>query len=43
MTVVDGTRDRAWKQNEIRKNEMVLIGRNLSEAQLKEDFQVCLV
>jgi G3E family GTPase len=39
----DGTRDRAWKPNEIRKNEMVFIGRNLNEAQLKEDFQACLV
>ena len=39
----DGTRDRPWKQNETRKNEMVFIGRNLDAAQLKQDFQACFV
>lgn len=39
----DGTRDRPWKPNETRKNELVFIGRNLNEAQLKEDFRQCLV
>jgi G3E family GTPase len=39
----DGTRDRPWKPDEPRKNELVFIGRNLNEAQLKEDFRQCLV
>jgi len=39
----DGTRDRPWKPNETRKNELVFIGRNLDEAQLTEDFRLCLV
>ncbi|BAU08406.1 delta-aminolevulinic acid dehydratase [Fischerella sp. NIES-3754] len=29
--------------DEIRKNELVFIGRNLDEAKLKEDFRACLV
>ncbi len=39
----DGKRDRAWKEGETRKNELVFIGRNLDEAQLREDFKQCLV
>jgi G3E family GTPase len=39
----DGKADRPWKQGETRKNELVFIGRNLDEAQLKEDFRQCLV
>ncbi len=39
----DATRDRPWKKSETRKNELVFIGRNLDEAQLKEDFRACLV
>ncbi|MBW4431064.1 MAG: GTP-binding protein [Pelatocladus maniniholoensis HA4357-MV3] len=39
----DGIRDRPWKAGEIRKNELVFIGRNLDEAKLKEDFRTCLV
>lgn len=39
----DGTRDRPWKPDESRKNELVFIGRNLNEAQLREDFYQCLV
>jgi G3E family GTPase len=39
----EGTRDRPWKPNEIRKNELVFIGRNLNEAQLKADFQECFI
>jgi G3E family GTPase len=34
---------RPWKSNETRKNELVFIGRNLDAAQLREDFQACLV
>ncbi|NJK38647.1 MAG: GTP-binding protein [Oscillatoriales cyanobacterium RM2_1_1] len=39
----DGKADRPWKSNEERKNELVFIGRNLNEAQLREDFRACLV
>lgn len=39
----DGRRDRPWKPSEPRKNELVFIGRNLNEAQLREDFRACLV
>ena len=39
----DGTRDRPWKPNETRKNELVFIGRNLNAEQLREDFRACLV
>ncbi|NJK61787.1 MAG: GTP-binding protein [Synechococcaceae cyanobacterium SM2_3_1] len=38
----DGVADRPWKPGETRKNELVFIGRNLDEAQLKADFQRCL-
>ena len=39
----DGTRDRPWRTNETRKNELVFIGRNLNETELKEAFRKCLV
>jgi len=39
----EGTRDRRWKPSETRKNELVFIGRNLDETQLREDFRACLV
>ncbi|MGC8712420.1 MAG: CobW family GTP-binding protein [Leptodesmis sp.] len=38
----DGRADRPWKPTETRKNELVFIGRNLDEAQLKEGFRACL-
>ncbi|MCA1993572.1 MAG: GTP-binding protein [Coleofasciculus sp. S288] len=41
--IFEGTRDRSWKPHETRKNELVFIGRNLDEAQLREDFRKCLV
>jgi G3E family GTPase len=41
--LLDGKADRPWKEGETRKNELVFIGRNLDEAQLKEDFRQCLV
>lgn len=37
----EGKPDRPWKENETRKNELVFIGRNLDEAQLKADFLAC--
>ncbi len=39
----DGRADRSWKSDSERKNELVFIGRNLDEAELREDFQACLV
>lgn len=39
----DGTVDRPWNPNETRKNELVFIGRNLDEAQLRDGFRACLV
>ena len=39
----DGRADRPWKPTETRKNELVFIGRNLNEAQLREAFRACLV
>lgn len=39
----DGKPDRPWHSGETRKNELVFIGRNLNETQLKEDFRQCLV
>ena len=39
----DGKPDRPWKDGETRKNELVFIGRNLDEAELREEFKQCLV
>lgn len=41
--LLDGRPGRAWKSDELRRNELVFIGRNLSEMDLKEGFQACLV
>lgn len=38
----DGTRDRLWKVTEPRVNQLVFIGRNLNEAQLRQNFKECL-
>ncbi len=38
----EGTRDRPWKPDEPRKNELVFIGRNLDESKLREDFLLCM-
>lgn len=39
----DGRPDRPWRPDEQRQNELVFIGRNLDEANLKESFRACLV
>jgi G3E family GTPase len=39
----DGRPDRPWKATETPKSELVFIGRNLNETQLREDFRRCLV
>lgn len=41
--LLEGRPGKPWKPHEERKNEMVFIGRNLHEADLKEGFQSCLV
>ncbi|MEG4069384.1 GTP-binding protein [Microcoleus sp. Pol11C2] len=41
--VFDCRPDRPWKATETPKNELVFIGRNLNENQLREDFRRCLV
>ena len=41
--LLDGKADRPWKEDETRKNELVFIGRNLDEAELREEFKQCLV
>jgi G3E family GTPase len=41
--IFDGRPDRLWKAAETPKNELVFIGRNLNETQLREDFHRCLV
>jgi G3E family GTPase len=38
----DAVRDRPWREGEIRKNELVFIGRNLDAEQLKCDFLKCI-
>jgi G3E family GTPase len=39
----DGRRDRPWGTDEVRGNQLVLIGRNLDGAGLKAGFEGCLV
>jgi G3E family GTPase len=41
--LMDGKPDREWRVDEERKNELVFIGRDLNEAQLRKDFNKCLV
>jgi len=41
--IFDGKSDRPWQKDEIRKNEMVFIGRNLNAAELKQGFLSCMV
>jgi G3E family GTPase len=41
--IFDGRLDRLWKASEVRNNQLVFIGRNLDEAQLKSAFMACLV
>ncbi|MGB3637317.1 MAG: GTP-binding protein [Rivularia sp. (in: cyanobacteria)] len=40
--LLDGKPDRLWKEGEQRKNELVFIGRDLDETQLKKDFLACM-
>jgi G3E family GTPase len=41
--IMDARLDREWRVDEERKNELVLIGRDLNEVKLRQDFNNCLV
>ena len=41
--LLDGRPGRMWKPDELRRNELVFIGRNLSESELTAGFQSCLI
>jgi G3E family GTPase len=41
--IFDGQRDRAWRSDEARTNQLVFIGRNLNPAELRKGFDRCLV
>ena len=38
---LEGRPGKPWKPTETRRNELVFIGRNLDEAELREGFQGC--
>ncbi|MCG8365337.1 MAG: GTP-binding protein [Pseudanabaenales cyanobacterium] len=40
--IFDGRRDRPWKPTEQRRSELVFIGRNLGETELRQGFRTCL-
>ncbi|SDY98754.1 GTP-binding protein, partial [Nitrosomonas halophila] len=40
--LLDGRPGRVWQNDEPRRNELVFIGRHLSEKALKEGFRSCL-
>jgi G3E family GTPase len=40
--IFDGRGDRPWKPNETRRSEMVFIGRNLNEEDIRKGFRACL-
>ncbi|MDJ0597059.1 MAG: GTP-binding protein [Pleurocapsa sp. MO_226.B13] len=39
---LDGRPGKPWKPDEIRHNQLIFIGRNLNEVELKEGFLTCL-
>ncbi|NET34487.1 MAG: GTP-binding protein [Cyanothece sp. SIO1E1] len=40
--IFDGRSDRPWKPQETRRSELVFIGRNLNETELRNGFRTCL-
>jgi G3E family GTPase len=40
--IFDGVRDRAWRPDETRRNQLVFIGRNLDADTLKQAFLACM-
>lgn len=41
--IFDGTVDREWKKDEIRKNQLVFIGKHLNRKEITDGFSLCLV
>jgi G3E family GTPase len=41
--IMDARFDREWRVDEDRKNQLVLIGRNLDELKLRQSFHNCLI
>ena len=41
--LLDGRPGRPWQSGELRRNEIVFIGRGLEEQRLREEFRECLV
>jgi G3E family GTPase len=41
--IFEGQRDRPWQPNENRNNQLVFIGRNLDDNQLRAGFESCLI
>jgi G3E family GTPase len=41
--LMEGRAGKPWQDNETRESKFVLIGRNLSEAKLRAEFEACLV
>ena len=41
--LLDGRPGRPWEKGELRRNEIVFIGRDLEEQRLREEFRECLV
>jgi G3E family GTPase len=41
--IFEGQRDRPWQPNEVRNNQLVFIGRNLDDNQLRAGFESCLI
>lgn len=40
--IFDGRSDRPWKPEETPRSELVFIGRNLDETELRKGFRNCL-
>ena len=40
---LDGRPGKPWRANESRRNELVFIGRNLDEAELRAGFESCFL
>jgi G3E family GTPase len=41
--IFEGQRDRPWQPDEVRNNQLVFIGRNLDDNQLRTGFESCLI
>jgi G3E family GTPase len=41
--LLEGKPDRLWREDEVRKCQIVFIGKNLPKAEIEEGFQACLI